>query len=928
VDVTIPRNSLTVITGVSGSGKSSLAFDTIYAEGQRRYVESLSAFARQFLDQMSRPHVEHIEGLSPAISIEQKTGHGNPRSTVGTVTEIYDFLRLLFAYVGDAHCPLCNARMTRQSAEDILRQVEALGKGTRIHVLAPVVRGRKGDYGALLDAALREGYDRARINGDLRAIEPGMKLARTYKHDIALLVDRIIVGETDTARLDAAIRKALSKADGFVEIETVPDREGRFPKDIAWKGVRQFTEAVGCPEHGPQIVELSPRVFSFNSRYGACPACEGLGVKMEIALERLVPDESIAIEEGAVVPWAPYFKAAKRQGENPVTRRVRKVLKQLGISGTMPWGRIPEAKRHALLYGAPARAGEDAWPGLVARLQASIEWAEDEDEAPWSAQFLRERVCESCNGTRLQKASLAVSLGGKNIAEVSAEPLGALPEWLDGIRLNERQQQIARAPLKEVRDRVAFLNGVGLHYLSLGRAFSSLSGGEAQRVRLATQIGSQLTGVLYIMDEPSIGLHQRDNDRLIDSLKRLRDAGNTVIVVEHDEQTMRAADWVLDLGPGAGRLGGELVAAGTPDDIAATPRSLTGAYLRGEAQIRREGTRRKPTDRILRIEGCRHHNLRRIDAEFPLGLMIGVSGVSGAGKSSLVIETLLPALKNHCHSTRHDVGAHDRITGLEHVDKVVHVDQSPIGRTPRSNPATYTKLFDLIRDLYAATEESKLRGYTKGRFSFNVKGGRCEECEGAGARKIEMQFLPNSYVECEACKGTRYSAETLEVRYRGRSIAETLAMTIDEALAHFDGVATLTRPLATLRDVGLGYITLGQAATTLSGGEAQRMKLARELSRRNTGRTVYILDEPTTGLHFEDIRKLVEVLNRLVDTGSTVVVIEHNLDVLKCCDWVIDLGPEAGADGGTIIAQGPPETIAKAKGSWTGRYLKGALKGR
>lgn len=932
-DLAIPRGTLTVITGVSGSGKSSLAFDTIYAEGQRRYVESLSSYARQFLDQMPRPHVDHIEGLSPAISIEQKTTGRNPRSTVGTVTEVYDFLRLLFAYVGRAHCPKCGAVLERQSAASIAAQIDAMPSGTRVMIMAPVVRGRKGEHAPVFETALRAGFERVKLNGELQLIEPGMKLSRNYKHDISIVLDRVVAGSPDRERNLQSIEKALALADRMVTLEIVPGRDGKLPRNVPWEGERTFSEAIGCPTHGPQIMELTPRMFSFNSRFGWCEQCEGIGTITEVDMDRLVTDPNASIEDGALAPWAQLF-AAKKKGRNPqminAADRVLEQLRRIKVPSDVPWKKIKKSQRDYLLFGdGETKPGmvhfTGGWDGLVHRLRRDLDIAEEHDLESAAIEYVREVPCPSCEGARLRPESLAVSLLGKSIAQVCTLSIGELGGLLGQLTFTVREEKIARAPLREILDRVQFLEKVGLGYLNLHRGFGTLSGGEAQRVRLATQIGTRLTGVLYILDEPSIGLHQRDNELLIRSLHELRDLGNTVLVVEHDEQTIRSSDFVVDLGPGAGRLGGELVAAGTPEMVARDPKSLTGKYLTGEIAITPPAVRRQPSDAWLSINACRQHNLRGVTMRLPLGLLVGVGGVSGAGKSSLIIETLLPLLSNEYFHTHHPVGPHGDVEGIELLDKVIHVDQAPIGRTPRSNPATYTKVFDAIRDLFANTEEARLRGYAKGRFSFNVRGGRCEECEGAGARKIEMQFLPDVLVECESCHGARYNRDTLEVHYRGRTIAEVLAMTVEDACVHFAEVPQIARHLETMRDVGLGYVTLGQSATTLSGGEAQRIKLGRELAKKNTGRTMYILDEPTTGLHFEDVRKLIEVLQQLVGQGSTVVVIEHNLDVLKCCDWLLDLGPEGGEFGGEIIAQGTPETVAAHGKSHTGRFLKELL---
>ncbi|MDK2972357.1 MAG: excinuclease subunit [Candidatus Sumerlaeota bacterium] len=935
IDVEIPRNTLTVVTGLSGSGKSSLAFDTIYAEGQRRYVESLSSYARQFLDQMPKPHVEHIEGLSPAISIEQKTVSRNPRSTVGTVTEIYDYMRLLFANAGRPHCPVCLRPLERQSLGDIVDRVMELPQGTRLLVMAPVVRGRKGEYQALFQAALKDGIVRAKVDGEILDLDPELRLKRQYKHDISLVIDRFIVRTELRARLVDSVELALRKADGLALIETLPDRDGKFPKNLPWQGERIFSQSLACPDHGPQIVELAPRMFSFNSPYGACPKCNGIGTVPEVNVQALVPNGDLSLMEGAVLPWRDLFTRARSKTppiHSMTYQMIQALARALKFDLETPWNKLPKKVQTALLEGTgdqkldvrmPRRDGsvekfKTSWEGLVHRIRRSLQ----EDTASEANEFLHDVECPACGGSRLKPESLAVSVGGRNISEVCHMSIGDAAQFFDEVKFTPREELIAAAPLREIRDRLGFLLNVGLHYLTLDRHAGTLSGGEAQRIRLATQIGSQLVGVLYILDEPSIGLHQRDNERLIGTLENLRDLGNTVIVVEHDEQTIRTADHVIDLGPGAGSLGGFVAASGTPEELVRHKGSLTGRYLNGELAIETPAVRRAPDpERRVVVRGARHHNLRGIDAAFPLGMMLGITGVSGSGKSSLVVETLVPALMNKLHLTHYRVGAHDAIEGLDLLDKVIAVDQSPIGRTPRSNPATYTKVLDSIRELFAATPEARMRGYTKGRFSFNVAGGRCEECSGDGVRRIEMHFLPDVYVECEACGGRRYNRETLEVLYRGKSIADVLDMTIEEAVTFFEPVPSIASKLRTLYEVGLGYITLGQRATTLSGGEAQRVKLSRELSKRNTGRTLYVLDEPTTGLHFEDVRKLIEVLNRLVDAGSTVVIIEHNLDVIKSCDWLLDLGPEGGKGGGAIVAEGPPEVIAATPESETGRFL-------
>ncbi|MEQ8821583.1 MAG: excinuclease ABC subunit UvrA [Sumerlaeia bacterium] len=947
-DVSIPRNSLTVVTGLSGSGKSSLAFDTIYAEGQRRYIESLSSYARQFLDQMPKPHVEHIEGLSPAISIEQKTVARNPRSTVGTVTEIYDYLRLCYATIGQPHCPVCDRPLDKQSAEDMTDTILALPEKTRLHILAPIVRGRKGEYQALFQQALKEGFVRAKVDGEVVELDPTMRLKRSMKHDISIMVDRVIVRRGDDAlpaRILEGIEKALDKADGLVILETVPDGEGAYPKGVAWEGERMFSQALACLEHGPQIVELAPRMFSFNSPYGWCEQCHGLGVVPEVDMDALVPRPELSIPEGAVEPWRKLFFDERDRPKDPMYnwtyQMLRALEKKLKFSLETPWQDLPNKVRDTLLSGLgeekvtvkmPTRRSGTLnhsvpYRGLITRIRDQILKEDDEENREDLEEYLRNVTCPQCHGHRLKPESLAVRINGRHIGDCCNLPVSDAAVLFRDLKLTERQEYIAQQPLKEVRDRLGFLLNVGLSYLTLNRHAGTLSGGEAQRIRLATQIGSRLKGVLYILDEPSIGLHQRDNERLIATLEGLREMGNTVVVVEHDEATIRAADFVVDLGPGAGAHGGELVAVGTPADLEKAAGSLTGDYLSGKRSIPVPEERR-PIDpkRSLTIRGAKLHNLKGVDADFPLGVLVGVSGVSGSGKSSLVIETLFPALMNHVYRSRRGIGDHAAIEGLEHLDKVINVDQAPIGRTPRSNPATYTKVFDAVRDLFAQTPEARMRGYAKGRFSFNAKGGRCEECGGAGLKRIEMGFLPDVYVECEVCGGKRYNRETLDILYRGKTIADVLEMTIDEGVEFFAPVPSIATKLRTIQDVGLGYITLGQQATTLSGGEAQRIKLSRELAKRNTGKTLYILDEPTTGLHFEDVRKLVEVMNKLVDAGSTVVVIEHNLDVLKCCDWLLDLGPEGGEGGGEIVAEGPPEAVAACKRSETGRFLKELLK--
>lgn len=948
IDVRIPRGALTVITGISGSGKSSLAFDTIYAEGQRRYVESLSAYARQFLDQMPKPHVEHIEGLSPAISIEQKTTARNPRSTVGTVTEIYDYLRVLYSGIGRPHCPECGESLERQTVQDIVDMVLALAPGTRVLVLAPVVRGRKGEYQKIFEQAVKEGFVRGKVDGAIIEIDPAMRLKKQFKHDISIVIDRLVIGPDLHRRLTDSVELALKKADGLVTIDVLAGENApKRPPREHWVGERTFSETMSCPRHGPQLLELSPRMFSFNSPYGACPRCKGLGMLQEVDPERVLPDPTLSLRQGAIVPWRNYFLThtgrpkEEEEGAFWGLQFLKSLCQALEVDFDTPWNRLTARQQKILLHGTggekiPVRIEkgrarfehEMAFEGIVPRIERRLRETASEGAREYYMQYIGNRPCIECGGARLRAESRAVTLGDCSIADVCRMSIGQARRFFDTLELTSRERQIAQQPLKQITDRLGFLLNVGLNYLTLDRAAGSLSGGEAQRIRLATQIGSQLTGVLYVLDEPSIGLHQKDNARLIQTLQTLRDLGNTVIVVEHDEQTIRAADWVVDLGPGAGRLGGEVVAAGTPAEIQAAPQSITGHFLSGTDRIALPAGRRAPQNgKFLRLLGCAEHNLKGINVEFPLGMMIGVTGVSGSGKSSLVVDTLWPALANYYYRSNLSVGAHKAIEGLDALDKVIDVDQSPIGRTPRSNPATYTKTMDLIRDLFAQLPDSRVRGYSSGRFSFNVKGGRCESCCGDGLIKVEMHFLPDVYVECEACRGRRFNRETLEVRYKGKSIADVLEMTVEEAVEFFDAIPMLKRKLETLNDVGLGYITLGQSATTLSGGEAQRVKLTRELSKKNTGRTLYILDEPTTGLHFADVKKLIEVLNRLVDAGSTVIIIEHNLDVIKSCDWLIDLGPEGGDEGGCILATGTPEQVAACENSHTAKYLRALFNG-
>ncbi|NUO37385.1 MAG: excinuclease ABC subunit UvrA [Gemmatimonadaceae bacterium] len=926
VDVTIPRDRLTVITGLSGSGKSSLAFDTIYAEGQRRYVESLSAYARQFLGLMEKPDVDAIEGLSPAISIEQKTAGHNPRSTVGTVTEIYDYLRLLYARAGTPHCPNCGRPVQRQSPAQIAETVLGWAPDTRIEVRAPLVQGRKGEFRELFESVRKQGFIRAYVDGALVEVADPPKLNRRQNHSISVVVDRLAVRADDRGRLTDSIETALKLAEGLVEVYNADTDE-----------VSPYSEKYGCPVCGISMPELEPRHFSFNSPFGACTTCGGLGTRRRVSEELVLGDPRISILEGVVLPW----------GEP--TGYLRKVVlptlaRQFHFDLNAPWGDLPQSVRDILLHGDGASAGhggakkkksspEGSWEGIIANVERRYEESDSDMVRMELEAYMLAVPCSECHGQRLKPESLAVTVHGMNIGAVTELAITESLDFFDRIpvrgegRANGVDAEIAGPILKEVRERLRFLVDVGLDYLTLGRSAESLSGGEAQRIRLATQIGSRLVGVLYILDEPSIGLHQRDNSRLLATLEQLRDLGNTVIVVEHDEETMRAADYVIDMGPGAGKHGGEIIASGTVDEIVRNPRSITGKFLSGEAEISVPAHRRKPDEKkAIRIQNAREHNLRNVNAEIPLGLFVAVTGVSGSGKSTLIEDILHQSLARHFYRARVIPGAHDRITGLEHIDKVIDIDQSPIGRTPRSNPATYTGLFTPIRELFAELPEAKIRGYGPGRFSFNVKGGRCEACQGDGLVKIEMHFLPDVYVPCEVCKGKRYNRETLEVRFRGQSIADVLDMTVEDALTFFENQPRVRQKLETLNDVGLGYIHLGQSATTLSGGEAQRIKLATELSKRDTGRTFYILDEPTTGLHFEDVRVLLHVLHRLVDRGNTVLVIEHNLDVIKTADWIIDLGPEGGTRGGTIVASGTPEDVVRVEASHTGRYLKPMLK--
>jgi excinuclease ABC subunit A len=957
VSLALPRNALVVITGLSGSGKSSLAFDTIYAEGQRRYVESLSAYARQFLGQMDKPDVDSIEGLSPAISIDQKTTSRNPRSTVGTVTEIYDYLRLLWARVGKPHCPICGRPIVGQSAEQIIDQVMELAEGTRFMVLAPVVRGRKGEYGKLLDELRADGFARVRIDGRVRMLEESIVLDKRYKHDISIVVDRLVMRHDVRKRLADSIETAVSQADGLVEIEIVgasgaggaDQGPEQAPHSTGALGVRApaaqivpgaapepgsvftFSERFACPEHGPSLVELEPRIFSFNSPHGACEHCTGLGSQMEIDPELIVPDPTLSIGEGALAPWANSSSSYYELLSDAIAERY-------GVPLDVPWQELPQEQRDLFLYGTDGepvrvtyrnrygrrRSYATKFEGIVANLQRRYRETESELTREKIEEFMSLRPCPVCEGARLRAESRAVLVADTRIEDFTALSARRALEWLADVELSETDRHVARLILREISERLQFLENVGIGYLSMDRAAATLSGGEAQRIRLATQIGSSLVGVLYILDEPSIGLHQRDNSKLIATLERLRELGNTVIVVEHDEQTMRAADHLVDLGPGAGEHGGHVVAQGTAADVELVPESLTGQFLSGARVIETPSKRRRPSG-YIQIVGASQHNLRDIDVRIPLGVLTCVTGVSGSGKSTLINDVLFKSVANHLHRARQRPGAHRAIRGLEQLDKIIAVDQSPIGRTPRSNPATYTGLFDVIRDLFSKTPEARARGYKPGRFSFNVKGGRCEVCRGDGQIKIEMHFLPDVYVPCEQCHGKRYNRETLEVRFKGKNIADVLDMPVEEALRFFERIPKVRRRLETLEAVGLGYVRLGQPATTLSGGEAQRVKLATELSKVATGRTLYILDEPTTGLHFADVERLLDVLHRLIDAGNSVVVIEHNLDVIKCADRIIDMGPEGGEEGGLAMAQGTPEQVAAEPASHTGRFLSRIL---
>jgi excinuclease ABC subunit A len=928
VSLDLPRDALIVFTGLSGSGKSSLAFDTIFAEGQRRYVESLSAYARQFLGQMDKPDVDFIEGLSPAVSIDQKSTSKNPRSTVGTITEVYDYLRLLWARIGHPHCPVCGRTIHKQTPQQIVDRVLEFDEGTRFQVLAPVVRGRKGEYSELFREMQTKGFSRARVDGDIVRLDEAPKLKKYEKHDIEVVVDRLSVKTAARRRLADSVETALGLTGGTIILDFVD-----LPDDDEHRE-RMFSEHLYCPYDDLSFDELEPRSFSFNSPYGACPDCTGLGTRMEVDGELLVPDPDRTLGEGAISPWS------NGHVSDYFLRLLGALGEAVGFDLDTPWSKLPAQARKAILNGHDTqvhvsyrnrygrlRSYYTTYEGVIPYVQRRHSEAESDSSRERFEGYMREIPCPSCHGRRLKPVVLGVTVNDRSIADVAAMPIGECAKFLLAMELSDREKHIAERVLKEINARLGFLLDVGLDYLTLDRASATLAGGEAQRIRLATQIGSGLVGVLYVLDEPSIGLHQRDNHRLLETLIRLRDIGNTLIVVEHDEDTIRAADWVVDIGPGAGEHGGEVVVTGTVEELLRTEGSMTGAYLSGRRQIPVPPSRRKrQRGRELVVKGAREHNLRDVDVAFPLGVFTAITGVSGSGKSTLVNDILYTSLAKQLHGARTVPGRHKRINGLDQVDKVVHVDQSPIGRTPRSNPATYTGVFDHVRKLFAATSEAKLRGYQPGRFSFNIKGGRCEACSGDGTIKIEMQFLPDVYVPCEVCDGARYNRETLEVHYKGKTISEVLDMPIEEALEFFEAIPAIRRHLQTLNDVGLGYVRLGQPAPTLSGGEAQRVKLASELQRRSTGRTVYVLDEPTTGLHFEDIRKLLGVLGRLVDGGNTVIVIEHNLDVIKTADWVIDMGPEGGWRGGTVVATGTPEAVAEVEESHTGQFLAKILK--
>lgn len=920
IDVTIPRDKLVVLTGLSGSGKSSLAFDTIYAEGQRRYVESLSAYARQFLGQMDKPDVDAIEGLSPAISIDQKTTSRNPRSTVGTVTEIYDYLRLLFARVGRPTCPIHNVEISSQTIEQMVDRIMEYPERTKMQVLAPVVEGRKGTHVKVLEDVKKQGYVRVRVNGEMHDLGEDITLEKNKKHSIQVVIDRLVVKEGVAARLADSLETALKLGEGKVIIDVIGEEELLFSENHA------------CPHCGFSIGELEPRMFSFNSPFGACPSCDGLGSKLEVDVDLVIPNRGLSLRQHAIAPWEPTSSQYYPQ-------LLEAVSSHLGIDMDMPVQDIPKHLLDKLLYGAKGekiyfryendfgqvRENFIEFEGVIRNVERRFKETSSDYIREQMEKYMAQHPCPACKGNRLKQESLAVLIAGEHIGKITSLSIEEAEDFFEHVILSEKERQIANLILREIKERLGFLINVGLDYLTLSRAAGTLSGGEAQRIRLATQIGSRLTGVLYILDEPSIGLHQRDNDRLIDTLKNMRDIGNTLIVVEHDEDTMIAADYLIDVGPGAGVHGGQIVSQGTPAEVMDDPNSLTGQYLSGKKFIPLPLERRKSDGRFIEIKGAQENNLKNVNVKFPLGTFTAVTGVSGSGKSTLINEILHKTLAQKLHKAKTKPGEHKDVKGIEHLDKVIDIDQSPIGRTPRSNPATYTGVFDDIRDVFASTNEAKVRGYKKGRFSFNVKGGRCEACRGDGIIKIEMHFLPDVYVPCEVCHGKRYNRETLEVKYKGKNISDILDMTVEDALEFFENIPKISRKLQTIYDVGLGYITLGQPATTLSGGEAQRVKLASELHRRSTGRSFYILDEPTTGLHVDDISRLLTVLQRLVENGDTVLVIEHNLDVIKAADYIVDLGPEGGDKGGTIIAQGTPEKVAEAEGSYTGKYLKPIL---
>ena len=921
IDVTIPRDQLVVITGLSGSGKSSLAFDTLYAEGQRRYVESLSAYARQFLGQMDKPDVDSIDGLSPAIAIDQKTTSRNPRSTVGTVTEINDYLRLLYARVGKPYCPNDGTLIESQSIEQMVNRVMELPERTKIQILAPIVKGKKGEHKKVFESIQKDGYIRIRVDGEMMETTDEISLEKNKKHSIEIVVDRIIVSDKSRSRLFDSLEAALRLAEGYAIVDVIGQEE------------ILFSEHYACPHCGFTIGELEPRLFSFNAPFGACPECDGLGMKLEVDIDLVVPDKEKTLNEGALAPWNPI-------SSNYYPEMLRQFCEQFKVPMDLPFEKLTQSQKKLVLYGSGdatfhfhyenefggVRDVDVPFEGVIVNVKRRYHETNSDYTREQMRQYMTELSCKACHGHRLNEQALAVKVNHKHISEVLELSVDEEIEFFKDLTLSPQDEQIAAPILKEVQSRLTFLKNVGLQYLNLSRAAGTLSGGEAQRIRLATQIGSNLSGVLYILDEPSIGLHQRDNDRLIQSLQNMRDLGNTLIVVEHDEDTMRAADYLIDIGPGAGEFGGQIIAAGTPKEVEKNPNSLTGQYLSGKKSIAVPTERRTEDKGWIRLKGASENNLKSVNVDIPLGRLVAVTGVSGSGKSSLVNGVLKKALAREISKSKEKPGAFKSIKGYEGLDKIIDIDQSPIGRTPRSNPATYTSVFDDIRDLFATTNEAKLRGYKKGRFSFNVKGGRCEACKGDGILKIEMHFLPDVYVPCEICHGSRYNSETLEVKYKGKSIAEVLEMTVDDAVEFFQAVPKIKRKLQTIKDVGLGYVTLGQSATTLSGGEAQRMKLASELQRVSTGNTFYVLDEPTTGLHTDDIARLLEVLNRLVESGNTVLVIEHNLDVIKTADYIIDMGPEGGSGGGLVIATGTPEEVAQVEGSFTGQYLKKVLK--